>query len=304
MNSLPLNANALIEAQLHKCAESLEEILKSDVLAVQGPIVGGVDDIIRDVVEEKKSGSTRNNLHVVLTTLGGYIEVVQRVVDTLRHHYANVEFVIPSHAFSAGTVLALSGDAIHMDYYSRLGPIDPQVPSRTGRMISALGYLKKWEGLLEKAQKGTITLPEVQLMIDGFDQAELYAYEQARALTISLLQDWLAKYKFKNWNLTESRKVPVTDGMKKERAREIATILNETDRWHVHGNGISMEVLRRDLNLVIDDFGTKEKQALSNQIKQYNSLLVDYVMKTGYHGAIHSTNIYRPYYAEDSMEGG
>jgi len=171
-------------------------------------------------------------------------------------------------------------------------------------MISALGYLKKWEGLLEKAQKGTITLPEVQLMIDGFDQAELYAYEQARALTISLLQDWLAKYKFKNWNLTESRKVPVTDGMKKERAREIATILNETDRWHVHGNGISMEVLRRDLNLVIDDFGTKEKQALSNQIKQYNSLLVDYVMKTGYHGAIHSTNIYRPYYAEDSMEGG
>jgi len=52
-----------------------------------------------------------------------------------------VDFLIPSHAMSAGTILAMSGDAIHMDYYSVLGPIDPQVENQEGRLIPALGYL-------------------------------------------------------------------------------------------------------------------------------------------------------------------
>ena len=61
------------------------------------------------------------------------MDVVQRVVDTLRRHYNLVDFIIPNYAYSAGTVLAMSGDAIHMDYYSRLGPIDPQIETERGR---------------------------------------------------------------------------------------------------------------------------------------------------------------------------
>ena len=47
----------------------------------------------------------------------------------------------------------LSGDEIYMDYYSRLGPIDPQVNNQEGRQVPALGYLKQWERLQEKAAK-------------------------------------------------------------------------------------------------------------------------------------------------------
>jgi len=108
---------------------------------------------------------------------GGYLEPVHRIVDTIRHHYGHVGFIIPNHAFSAGTVLAMSGDDIYMDYYSRLGPIDPQVQSARGRPVPALGYLVQWERLLAKAKTGELTEPEVLLMIQGFDQAELYAYE-------------------------------------------------------------------------------------------------------------------------------
>ena len=48
------------------------------------------------------------------------------MVETLRHHYDIVDFVVPTHAYSAGTIFVMSGDSIYMDYYSRLGPIDPK----------------------------------------------------------------------------------------------------------------------------------------------------------------------------------
>ena len=62
---------------------------------------------------------------------------IQRIAETLRHHYDRVEFIVPNYAMSAGTVLVMSGDAIHMDYFSVLGPIDPQVRDETGRQLPA-----------------------------------------------------------------------------------------------------------------------------------------------------------------------
>lgn len=255
-----------------------------------------MDDVVKNVVEQKRrNNKKRDKLTVFLTTPGGYIEVVQRIVDTLRHHYKIVDFIIPNYAFSAGTVFAMSGDAIYMDYYSRLGPIDPQLERPDGKMVPAVGYLIQWERLLEKAKDGNITLPEVQLMIEGFDQAELYQYEQARELSISLLKEWLVKYKFKNWKKTVTRRLSVTKAMKINRAEEIAKELNNTERWHVHGYGISMDVLIKDLNLVIDDFGRNLK--LCDKIKQYHTLLDDYMAKMNQMGVLHKVGIYRPFHS-------
>ena len=130
---------------------------------------------------------------MILTTFGGYIEVVDRIVGTLRNHYSTVEFVIPDCANSAGTVLAISGDAIFMDYYSRLGPIDPQVQKvREAKMVPALGYLERYQELIDKAHAGNISLAEIQLLIDGFDQAELYHYEQQRERVVNYTAQRLA----------------------------------------------------------------------------------------------------------------
>ena len=145
--------------------------------------------------------------------------------------------------------------------------------------------------MIDKAQAGTITTAEVQLLIDGFDQAELYHYEQARELSITLLEQWLLKYKFKNWSQTETQKMPVTDEMKKERARKIAQELNNTKKWHSHGYGISMEVLRRDLKLVIDDY-EKDAKVLA-AIRSYNDLFSDYMLKRGSEGVVHIPAGYR-----------
>lgn len=292
--SLPINANQYIEKQLDDHARSLERRLNSHVMCFNGHLIGGVDDAIRGTVEQRtRRDRTHDKLTMCVTTFGGYVEIVHRIVDTLRHHYKTVDFIIPNYAFSAGTVLVMSGDAIYMDYYSRLGPIDPQVETESGRSVPALGYLIQWERLLKKARSGKITLPEVQLMIEKFDQAELYQYEQERELSIALLKEWLAKYKFKNWTKTATRGIVVTDEMRRKRASEIAKELNNTERWHVHGHGISMDVLQRDLNLIIDDLGKNQK--LNSQVRCYCGLLDDYMVKTQQQAVLHSVGIYTPF---------
>jgi heme-degrading monooxygenase HmoA len=289
----PRNANEFIEQQLDERAKLVMEAFGADLLGFTGGIIFGVDDIVRNVIEHLAQVSAQKKLVVVLTTLGGYIEVVQRIVDTVRHHYESVDFIVPNYAFSAGTVLAMSGDAIHMNYYSRLGPIDPQVETAKGRMVPALGYLVQWERLIEKARNGELTTAEAQLMIDGFDQAELYQFEQARELSVTLLKEWLTKYKFKNWKLTRSSKTKVTHEMRVKRAEEIARELNDPEKWHSHGYGISMDVLRRDLNLLIDDFDADTR--IGSTIRDYYSLLDDYMMKRGNTGVLHTVSQYVPY---------
>lgn len=292
----PQNANEFIERALDERATALMQAFRSDVLGLNSPMVYPLDDVVRDVVESmgpKRRRRRRGKLVVVLSTTGGYIEVVQRIVETLRYHYRIVDFVIPNYALSAGTVLAMSGDSIHMNYFSRLGPIDPQVHSSTGQQVSALGYLIQWERLLQKARDGTLTAVEASFMLNRFDPGDLYQYDQARELSVELLKEWLVKYKFKNWRLTETHKTPVTSKMKTDRAAEIGTALNDPDRWHSHSSGISMEVLRRKLKLLIDDYDEDENAA--NRIRDYHVLMDDYMGRRTQTGAVHAVGRYVPF---------
>ena len=280
----------LVEDKLDKLLDDIEQAMGGDVITYCGPITYGADDLIRDEVEAIKP--KRDKLIVILETSGGYIEVAQRIAETFRRHYKMVEFVVPNFAMSAGTVLVMSGDAIHMDYYSILGPIDPQVPRGGGTRVPAVGYLEKYDALIEKARVRKITTAEVTYLIAKFDPAEMYQFEHARELSISLLKEWLVKYKFKDWTKTETRGRTVTQKMKEQRASAIARALNRTDLWHTHGRGISMQVLRREpLKLKIEDF---EAAKYGDTVKEYYRLLRSYMMRRGSDGVFHRRSSYIP----------
>lgn len=288
----PSGANAAVENLLADRQRAIGDSFNGRAIAIYGPMDIGLDSKVRTVIEDQQAANPAEHLVVLLDTDGGFIDVVNRMVDTIRRHHKVVTFVIPNAAYSAGTVLAMSGDAIYMDYYSRLGPIDPQVEGENGQMIPALGYLKQYEGLLERARSPDgLSVAEIQLFVNGFDQAELYMYDQARELSVTLLTDWLCKYKFKDWNETQDRKLPVTPDMRQERAEDVAKQLNDTDRWHSHSNGISAEVLRDELKLRIDDFGP-HKQA----IQDYHVLLTDYMEKNRVYGVVHAAETFTPYH--------
>ena len=267
------DSNRIIEAQLDERAGVLEEAAGADVLSYLGPMFKPGDEVLKDVIERMKRGKRRRTLMVLLETAGGLITVAERIALIFRHHYRRVNFVVPTYAMSAGTVLVMSGDSIYMDYASTLGPIDPQVRARN-RWVPALGYLEQYRRLIKKSADGTLTTAELAYFIQNFDSAELYQYEQERELSIALLEEWLVKYKFKNWKVTETSKTKVTREMRKKRANEVAEKLNDTKRWHSHGRGITMQVIRRDLKLLVDDF--EADPAIAQPIHDYFRLLQDY----------------------------
>lgn len=285
-----LGADAVVRRQLNLLLIEIEQDLNADVLTYVGPISYGADDHIRDAIEALKRH--KKKLVFILETTGGYAEVARRISDALRNKYRSVEFLVPSYAMSAGTILAMSGDAIWMDYYSVLGPIDPQVPSPDGtRFIPALGYLIKYYELLAKANAGNAGAAELEILLN-FNQGELYSYEQARNLSVALLEEWLAKYKFRNWVKTERRGQPVTKAMKKARAREIAHKLNDVQRWNSHGIGINKEVLKRELKLKIDDFGANK--VLSGHVREYHKLLLDYLGRISQTSVVQTRDEFQP----------
>lgn len=150
-------SNSYIEQELHARLQVIGDILRADMIACLCPIIPPFDDFIRDALEDLEDGRKRS-LAVILETGGGYIETAERIADTLRHHYREVNFLVPNQAMSAGTVLVMCGDNILMDYYSTLGPIDPQIQNKMNPadFIPALGYLAKYEELMRRSAEGTL----------------------------------------------------------------------------------------------------------------------------------------------------
>jgi len=169
----------------------------------------------------------------------------------------------------------MSGDSIYMDYFSVLGPIDPQVPNKDGKYVPALGYLDKINEMLEKAKRNELTQAEF-LILKDFDLAELRYYEQARELSIDLLEKWLVKYKFKNWeeHRTKNKGKKVKEEEKRERAKDIAKKLSDNNLWKTHNRPININHLR-DLRLEIIDYS--ENELLSRKINDYYQLLMSYL---------------------------
>jgi membrane-bound ClpP family serine protease len=254
----------------------LEKYLNADVMLFYGPIQEGSESFILDIIEQlAQDRNKKDTLYIILTTPGGSGIAVERYVNIIRQHYNEVNFIVPDYAYSAGTIFCMSGDKIFMDYFSVLGPIDPQVYNKDGKLVPALGYLDKINELIIKSQNKQLS-PAEFIILKEFDLAELRGYEQAKELTIDQLKKWLVKYKFKNWNNHKNGNA-VTDQEKIQRAEEIAAKLSDANLWKSHGRPINIDILENNLKLRIEDFGKDKK--LSNLIRTYYKLIVDYIRK-------------------------
>lgn len=271
VNPIDETARDLIKKKL----QDLENYLNADVIVYCGEIFDSAEDQMKRVVEDLQSeAEPKTTCYIILTTPGGSLNPVNRMVTIFRHFYSEVNFIVPNFAYSAGTIFCMSGDNIYMNYYSALGPVDPQVQNRDGKLVAALGYLDKINDLLAKAQNNTISQAEF-LILKDFDLAELRAYEQAKELAVDLIQKWLVKYKFKDW-VVHSDGTNVTLEEKKQRANEIANKLSNNNIWKSHGRAINLEELR-EMNLKIIDYG--DDKELSCKIDDYYSIMKDFAAK-------------------------
>ncbi len=278
-SQLESNLRLLLNSKL----DALEKYLDADVLVYYGPIGNLNENVFLKLVEElAQNANHHNTLYILLTTTGGSAITVERYVNIIRYHYSEVHFIVPDYAYSAGTIFCMSGDSIYMDYFSVLGPIDPQVQNKEGKWVAALGYLDKVNEYIEKAKAGNLTNVEFAILKD-FDLAELRSFEQARDLTIDLLKKWLVKYKFKNWT-THKNGQNVTIKEKEERAAKIAEHLSDNNDWKSHGRPINIEALK-ELKLKIEDYS--DKTELRSKIRDYYETMSDYVRLKGFPIFIH-----------------
>lgn len=194
-----------------------------------------IDDLLRNVESE--------NLDFYLETPGGSAESAEEIVKCVRDKFKSVSFIVSGEAKSAGTIMVLSADEILMTQTGSLGPIDAQV--RIGRSrVSAYDYIE-WTNVKSKEAANTGQLNSFDaIVIAQISPGELSGVFHALEYAKDLVREWLIKYKFQKWTVTETRQIPVTDDMKRKRATIIARKLANHSIWRSHGRSIKIEDLR------------------------------------------------------------
>jgi hypothetical protein len=236
---------------------------------------------IQDFLRESKF----EILDFYIETPGGSGEAAEEIAKFLRDKFKEVNFVLAGEAKSAGTILAMSGDNIYMTETGSLGPIDAQV--KIGRTIGSAHDYKEWiENKREEALQSKVLNPVDALIIAQISPLELGAIVNSLEFAKDLVKEWLEKYKFKKWMITETRKIEVTDEMRKDRANEIAEKLCNHTLWRSHGRSLKLKDL-------------KEELLIENIDK--DQILADFVyrIKTVIRLIFDSSTVYKLYYTED-----
>jgi hypothetical protein len=149
--------------------------------------VDGFTDLINSV---KGKGS----VDVLLHSPGGRPDATERLVGLLRGKFDDVSFLVPHSAYSAATMLALSGNQIILHSSATLGPIDPQVNGIPARSIKR-GFEKAKERI---AKEGPEALPAYIPLIEKYSLDLLELCEDSEKLSKELVSTWLKKYMFKD----------------------------------------------------------------------------------------------------------
>lgn len=227
-------------------------------------------------------------LDLILETGGGSGEVAEDIVRSLHDKYKEVAIIVPGWAKSAGTIIAMAGDEILMEPGSALGPIDAQM-SWQGKVFSADALIEGMQKIKREVQRtGTLNRAYIP-MLQALSPGELQSAENALNFAQKLVADWLARYKFKNWNTHSRTGKRVTAVDKKRRAKEIAKVLCNHKKWLTHGRSIKIADLEA-MRLKITDYSKQSK--LAEAVRRYHTLL---------QMTFDSTNIYKVFETPDSQ---
>lgn len=197
------------------------------------------------------------NIDILIATPGGSGDAAKEIGNFLQKKYKTINIIIAGEAKSAGTILAMCGDTISMTETGCLGPIDAQIPNFKGGYYSAYDYVKwvedKKQEVNERILSETQPLlnPVDQIIIAQINHGELEKAKNALEFGKEIVVEWLRERKFKHWIETETNKTIVTSNMRQHRAKEIAEILSNHEKWRDHGRSIKAHELSDKLKIDI-----------------------------------------------------
>jgi ClpP class serine protease len=87
------------------------------------------DDAFRLIYDHLEAGkeTAKNGVDLFIYSFGGSGTVPWRVVSLIKQYCDKFSILVPNHAFSAATLMALGANEIVMHKMGCLGPIDPSV---------------------------------------------------------------------------------------------------------------------------------------------------------------------------------
>ena len=149
--------------------------------------VDGFTDLVNHI-----NGS--DSVDVLIHSPGGRPDATERIVYILRSRFKEVNFLIPHSAYSAATMLALSGNNIILHPSATLGPIDPQINGTPARSIKR-GFENVKKIII---QEGPEALPAYIPLIEKYSLDLLELCDDSEKLSKELVGTWLKEYMFKN----------------------------------------------------------------------------------------------------------
>ncbi|MFQ5812843.1 MAG: hypothetical protein ACE5I2_06600 [Anaerolineae bacterium] len=87
---------------------------------------------------------------LIVHTPGGLALAAEMIGMALKHHLARVTVMVPFYAMSGGTLIALAADEIHIEPYSVLGPVDPQIGGMPAISLLRVSQSKPQETLQDQ----------------------------------------------------------------------------------------------------------------------------------------------------------
>ncbi len=147
--------------------------------------IDGFTDLVGSIRDGKE-------IDVLLHSPGGRPDATERIVNILRNRFDNVHFLIPHSAYSAATMLALSGNSITLHPSATLGPIDPQINGTPARSIKR-GFERVKEIM---KSEGPEALPAYIPLIEKYSLDLLELCDDSEKLSKELVTNWLTQYMF------------------------------------------------------------------------------------------------------------
>lgn len=188
--------------------------------------------------------TNKDNLDLILHTPGGDSEATKRIINYIHSIYGHIRVFIPHMAMSGGTLIACAADEIYMGPYSSLGPTDPQVFIED-RYIPIRAILNEFSAAFEEVTKEP---QKALLWVERLKKIPFGIIKNAENIQNNSLN--YLKELLKQRNCKDKTDRIISDA---------AEYLSSHEKHSSHGSGISLNIVRNNLQLTVHDL-SKDKE--------------------------------------------
>jgi len=180
--------------------------------------IAGITDLANSVSD--------SSVDILLHSPGGSPEATERIVHILREQFEDISFLVPHSAYSAATMLALSGDEIILHPSAALSPIDPQINGIPA--ISIKNGFQKVNTILKK--EGFDSLIAYLPLLKQYSLHLLDMCDNYEMLSKRLVKEWLNNYMLKDSSFS---------------ADKVVKFFSQNSEHLTHSRPINVEKLKR-----------------------------------------------------------